>query len=301
MWGVLFYQLCDFNYIKQILEYNGSSHQLKRWSRELLVYECVIIYRPAAKKNYADGIYRYIYHLVYQYFITTSRLHLEDVVTRSFVYSFDVFIRCNNPHNPLHITLSDTLSISITTSSISSIPTLYCTPINFSTVFNFDFVTNIFNPDPECHVLPFPVASLLEISQISIDSVINSLVSALLRQGYHTIHHFIYESNHLSSFLQNFWPEASIYLTIFYHTLSSLQKHLLLLSTNPFSSSNIILKWLVHLISLSKLFAPHSIVSNRIVSHSIVPNRNILSHDIVNNHNLLLAKHVSYPFPSAST
>ena len=88
-----------------------------------------------------DGVSRYIDPLVHQYAITASRLHIADMTVRLFAYSFDVFIRCNNPR---HVTASDALSISITTSSIPSIPTLDHTPINFSTVCNIGSILIIF-------------------------------------------------------------------------------------------------------------------------------------------------------------
>ena len=47
LWGT-FFELCDCNAIKEIFEYNGSIHQLKRWSRELLAYEFDTIHRLAA-------------------------------------------------------------------------------------------------------------------------------------------------------------------------------------------------------------------------------------------------------------
>ena len=36
LWGVLFYWMCDCSAVKEILEYNGSSHQLRRWCQELM-------------------------------------------------------------------------------------------------------------------------------------------------------------------------------------------------------------------------------------------------------------------------
>ena len=75
--------------------------------------------------KYIDGVSRYVNPLVYQYIITASRLHSEDVVTRQFAYSFNVLIRCNNHR---HLTASNILFISITNSSIFFIRNLYFTP-----------------------------------------------------------------------------------------------------------------------------------------------------------------------------
>ena len=117
--------------------------------------------------------------LVHQYTIATSPLHIGNVTIRPFAYSFDVFSRCNNSR---HVTASDTLSISITSSSILSLHTLYHTPLNFSTVCNFGSVPIIYHQDTECHVLLIPVAPPTAITWISFDSVINFLAHVLLRQ-----------------------------------------------------------------------------------------------------------------------
>ena len=134
--------------------------------------------------KYVYGISCYVDYLVYQYIITSSRLYSADVVTRPFTYSFDIFIRCNNSR---HVTISDVLSISITASSISSIPTLYHTTLRFSTVFNYGSVLNMSHLDPECHVLPLPITPPSTITWISFDSVINYLALVLLRQKHYNI------------------------------------------------------------------------------------------------------------------
>ena len=133
LWGTLFYWICDCNPIKGILEYNGSIHQIKRWSQESLAYEFVVIHRLAAMIQDVDGVSRYIYPLIHWYTITASRLHVENVTERPFAYSFDVFHSYNNPR---HVTASDALSISITITTYPFIPILYHTPIKFSTIFS---------------------------------------------------------------------------------------------------------------------------------------------------------------------
>ena len=159
---------------------------------------------------------------------------------------------------------------------------------------------------------------------VSFDSVINYLVPVLLCQNYHYPQHLICESDRFYFiFAKVISPDATIYLTTFNHTLSSLQYQLSLLSTNKSSSSRILSKLLVRPTSLSHRFpsnssAPNgnivlnSIVPNgNIVSKRIAPNRNIVSnsiapiskivfHNIVDKPNLLLSKCISYSFPSAS-
>ena len=155
MSGGLFYWLCDCNAIKEIIEYNGSIHQLTRWSQELLAYEFVVIHRLAAMMQDIEGVSRYIDPIVHQYTIIASSLLAEDVTIHLFAYSFDVFHRCNNPR---HVTASDVLSISITTGSSVSIPTLYQTPIKFSTIFSFRSIHPIQHQETEWRTLPVPGA-----------------------------------------------------------------------------------------------------------------------------------------------
>ena len=92
--------MCDCNAIKEIIEYDGSIHQLKRWTQELLAYEFVIIHRVAAMMKDVDSISRYVGPLVHQYNMTTVRLHSEDDTKRPFTYNFDIFARCTNPSPP---------------------------------------------------------------------------------------------------------------------------------------------------------------------------------------------------------
>ena len=108
--------MCDCNTIKEIIEYDGSIHQLKRRTQEFLAYEFVIIHRVAAMMKDVDSISRCVDPLVHQYNMTTVRLHSDNVTTRPSACTFDVFAGCTNPR---HLSASDVLSISITTSSIT--------------------------------------------------------------------------------------------------------------------------------------------------------------------------------------
>lgn len=127
-------------------------------------YEFKISLQPAVIIKYVDGISHYVDPSIYQYIITTSFSHLEHVVTHQFLYSFDVFIRCNNP---CHVTASSSLFISITTSSIPSTPTHYHTFIKFFNIFNFDSIPIVSHPDLEHYVLPCSTVLILEITWIS--------------------------------------------------------------------------------------------------------------------------------------
>ena len=112
-----------------------------------------------------DDISHYVDPFIYQYIITTYFSHLEHVVIHLFLYSFDVFIRCNNP---CHVTASSSLFIPITTSSIPSTPTHYHTFIKFSNIFNFDSIPIVSHPDHEYYVLPYSTVLISEITWISL-------------------------------------------------------------------------------------------------------------------------------------
>ena len=72
---------------------------------------------------------------------------------------------------------------------------LFIISIKLSPTFNLSSVSIMFTPEPESRILTFPIASPSDITQISFDLIINFLAPVLLNQGYHTLQHFIYESN----------------------------------------------------------------------------------------------------------
>ena len=201
----MFYWLCECNTIKEILEYNVITHQLKRWTQELLAYEFVIIYQVGTMIKDVDGICRYVDSRVRQFNMTASHLHVEDVTTRLLVYSFNVFIRCTNPR---HVTTSDTLSPFITTSPISSISVLYYEPIRLSTVFNIN--PDIFVSSPVFH--PPPRTSL---GYPSIQS------SIILPHFYSIMGIILFSQFHLRIDLI-ISPNTSISFTTFQHVIYSL-------------------------------------------------------------------------------
>ena len=186
--GHYFFWLCDCNAIKEIIEYNSSIHQLKKWTQQLLAYEFVIIHRVAPMIKDVDSVSRCVDSLVHQHNTTNIRLHTEVVTKRPSAYSFNVFIRCTNPR---HVTAANALSFSITTSSITSISTLYHSPIKFSPVFPISLIPSIILPDPNPRIPSFPVIPPLNITWIYFDSVTNYFESILFIQEFNTLQHFI--------------------------------------------------------------------------------------------------------------
>ena len=129
--------------------------------------------------------------------------------------------------NPRHVTASDTLSISITTASITSISALYHSPIKLSSVFPINIHSSIRLPDHSSRVSSFPVIPPSHITWISFDSVINYFASILSIQGYSTLPHFIYESNPLHfSIVTTLYSYDIIFYTKFQQCITSLQHQL---------------------------------------------------------------------------
>ena len=88
-WGILFYWICDCSAIKEVLEYDGSIHRLKRWAQELLAYKFVCIHRPNKMMKDVDSICRHIDPLIHRYLVNASTS--KDILSRSFAYNFDFF------------------------------------------------------------------------------------------------------------------------------------------------------------------------------------------------------------------
>jgi len=63
--GKHFYWICDCNSIKEIIEYTGSIHQLRRWSQENFSYDFNIIHRLAKMMKDVDACSRHLNTLVY--------------------------------------------------------------------------------------------------------------------------------------------------------------------------------------------------------------------------------------------
>ena len=185
----------------------------------MFAYEFVIIRRVAAITKDIDNISRCVDPLVHQYNITDVRLHSENITKRPFAYSFNIFTRCTNPR---HVTASDALSISITTSSISSISALYHSPIKFSPVFPISIHPSTLLPDHSSHVSSFPIIPPSRITWISFDSVTNYFASILFTQGNNTLQYFICESNSLHFLIATILsPYAFIFYTLFQQCITS--------------------------------------------------------------------------------
>lgn len=103
LWNVPFYYLCDYNSIKEVLEYNGSIHQLKCWSRELLAYKFVCIHLPSKMMKDIDERCCHIDPLIHRYLIDATTICSKDIYLCPFALYFYVFSICFNPRHVSHI------------------------------------------------------------------------------------------------------------------------------------------------------------------------------------------------------
>jgi hypothetical protein len=58
LWGASFYWLCDCSGVKEILEYDGPIHQVRRWAQKLLGYCFHIVHWPARMMADVDAFMR---------------------------------------------------------------------------------------------------------------------------------------------------------------------------------------------------------------------------------------------------
>ena len=78
--GYPFYWIYDRNAVKEVLKYDGSIHQLKRWSQELLAYEFVCIHRPNRMMKDFDSVCRHIDPLIHRYLVDVTVMRSKDII-----------------------------------------------------------------------------------------------------------------------------------------------------------------------------------------------------------------------------
>ena len=79
-----------------MLEYDGSIHQIKRWSQELMAYEFVCLHRSNKMMKDVDGVCRHIDPLIHRYLVDANVMRSNDEMLRPFAYNFNVFSQCSN-------------------------------------------------------------------------------------------------------------------------------------------------------------------------------------------------------------
>ena len=106
LWGTEFFWLCDCSAIKEILEYDGPIHQIRRWAQELLGYFFQVFHRPARMMRDVDGLTRhYDNPLITQHLMVALQLYTADCAARPAAYDPAVFhshdpFKCLATHAP---------------------------------------------------------------------------------------------------------------------------------------------------------------------------------------------------------
>ena len=70
--------MCDCTVVKEILEYFGPVHQLRRWSQELMGYEYTFIHRPVKMMKDVDTLSRRFGKNVAAYLVQAVRMRQND-------------------------------------------------------------------------------------------------------------------------------------------------------------------------------------------------------------------------------
>jgi hypothetical protein len=138
LWGTEFFWLCDCSAVREILEYDGPIHQIRRWAQELLGYHFQIFHRPARLMRDVDGLTRrYEHPLIATHFQHAIQLSTEDAAARPAAYDPVVFATHNPLKCPTHSATSST--------SVSSTPEPILSLTSRATMSNLPLR---FQPDP---------------------------------------------------------------------------------------------------------------------------------------------------------
>ena len=92
LWGATFYWLCDCSGVKEILEYDGPIHQVRRWAQELLGYSFHIVHRPARMMADVDAFTRRHGPLITSYLQTAVAMDADCRVKQPARYDPSVFV-----------------------------------------------------------------------------------------------------------------------------------------------------------------------------------------------------------------
>ena len=119
LWGSEFFWLCGFSAIKEILEYDGPIHQIRRWAQELLRYFFQVFHCPARMMKDIDGLTRlYENPLVATHLQVAFQLYLADHAARPAAYDTAIF----HSHNPLKCVSHVSSPVPVTTCTLQADP-----------------------------------------------------------------------------------------------------------------------------------------------------------------------------------
>jgi hypothetical protein len=139
LWGAEFFWLCDCSAVKEVLEYDGPIHQIKRWAQELLGYHFRVLHRPARMMRDVDGLNRRFDNpLIAQYCSVALALHDADIAARPAAYDPATFF-VGNPFKVLSSpTVPDAAGAAPTLplSDRGPSPSSATAPSSFATIIN---------------------------------------------------------------------------------------------------------------------------------------------------------------------
>ena len=93
--------MCDCTAVKEILEYDGGSHQLRRWCQELMGYHFTVIHCCARMMWDVDALTRRFGKAVTLYCMQAYLMRSRDKLARPLAYDFDHFHSTSKPQKVL--------------------------------------------------------------------------------------------------------------------------------------------------------------------------------------------------------
>jgi hypothetical protein len=173
LWGTTFYWLCDCSGVKEILEYDGPIHQVRRWAQELLGYSFHIVHRPARMMADVDAFTRRHGPLITSYLRSAVAMDADCRAERPARYDPAVFgdnpMKCPDRIPPVSAAASDTVTDAVTVTA--SVPDTVANSAT-DTVTAAD-LTPVTAPDTAAgsELVPFDVPILLALPHAAADLV----------------------------------------------------------------------------------------------------------------------------------
>ena len=139
--------MCDCTVVKEILEYDGGNHQLRRWCQELMGYHFSVIHRCARMMRDVDALTRRFGKAVTLYCMQAHLMCSRDKLYRPLAYDFDHFLSTSKPqkvlppdipltaqHAPIYLTtpVVEPISLKPCIDIPSSVPVLHHTAMTFA-------------------------------------------------------------------------------------------------------------------------------------------------------------------------
>ena len=89
--GGVFYWLCGFSEVKEILEYDGNIVMVRRWSQELLGYDFAVVHLPNIIMTDVDALSRLYKKIITTHVDVSSILKDRDLQQRPDTYRHKSF------------------------------------------------------------------------------------------------------------------------------------------------------------------------------------------------------------------